>query len=86
VRRLNERKVHTRLLFGGNLLRQPAYRGIDHRVVGTLDGSDYSTEHVFWLGVFPGLQDEHIDYMVGVLRDLVEVSASSGVARSARAT
>lgn len=86
VRRLNERKVHTRLLFGGNLLRQPAYRGIEHRVVGTLAGADYTTEHVFWLGVFPGLQEAHVDYMVEVLRDLVDVSASPGGARSARAS
>lgn len=88
VRRLNERRVHTRLLFGGNLLRQPAYRHIEHRVAGELRGSDYCTDHVFWLGVHPGLHAEHVDYVIDVLRDLVEVSVagSAGAARSAPAT
>lgn len=86
VRQLNERKIHTRLLFGGNLLRQPAYRGIEHRVVGTLTGADYTTEHVFWLGVFPGLHAPHIDYVIEVLHDLVGVSGASGGGRSARAS
>ncbi len=86
VRNLNERKVHTRLLFGGNLLRQPAYRGIEHRVVGTLAGSDYVTDNVFWLGVFPGLHAGHIDYAIDVVRDLVEISRPPGVGRSAQAS
>jgi CDP-6-deoxy-D-xylo-4-hexulose-3-dehydrase len=54
--------VHTRLLFGGNLLRQPYMKGRPHRVVGSLENSDRVTERTFWIGLFPGLKAPHLDY------------------------
>lgn len=77
VRRLNERKIHTRLLFGGNLLRQPAYRDIEHRVVGPLANSDFVMEHVFWVGIYPALGRAHVDYVVESLHELVAADAAS---------
>ena len=71
LRFLNARKIGTRLLFGGNLLRQPAYRAIEKRVVGALPNSDFVTENVFWLGVFPGLTEAMLDYVVDSLVDVV---------------
>lgn len=71
VRGLNDRQIHTRLVFAGNLLRQPAYRGIEHRVVGSLTGADFVMERAFWVGVYPALDARHIDYVAEVLRDLV---------------
>lgn len=68
---LDARKIGTRLLFGGNLLRQPAYADITHRVVGTLDNTDQVAEHCFWLGVFPGLTPEMIDYVGDSVREFV---------------
>ena len=60
---LNQYKIGTRLLFGGNLLRQPYMKGRPHRVVGELTRADIVTERTFWLGVYPGLSREAIAYM-----------------------
>src|SRR5262249_14224543 len=48
IRHLDRRQIGTRLLFGGNLLRQPAYRGVEHRVVGSLENTDFVMDRVFW--------------------------------------
>lgn len=71
VRELEARHIGTRLLFGGNLLRQPAYRGIPHRVVGGLEGADLVMARTFWVGVYPGLLDEHIDFLAMTLSSLL---------------
>ena len=70
VRRLNEKLVDTRLLFGGNLIRQPYMKDRDYRVVGELKSSDTVMNQSFWIGVYPGLTDAHIDYMVDTLHNV----------------
>jgi CDP-6-deoxy-D-xylo-4-hexulose-3-dehydrase len=71
IRFLNSRKIGTRLLFGGNLLRQPAYREIEKRVIGDLPNSDFMTDNVFWIGVYPGLTKAMLDYVVEGLKSVV---------------
>ena len=78
VRHLDDRKIHTRLLFGGNLLRQPAYRHIEHRVVGDLTNADYVMDNVFWLGVYPGLGEPQIDFVIETLREAAELGLRRG--------
>jgi CDP-6-deoxy-D-xylo-4-hexulose-3-dehydrase len=63
VRFLESRNIATRLLFGGNLLRQPAYRDIKRRVVGDLRNTDFVMNNVFWIGLYPGITQAMIDYM-----------------------
>jgi CDP-6-deoxy-D-xylo-4-hexulose-3-dehydrase len=69
---LEARKISTRQLFGGNLTRQPAYSEVDYRKVGELPNSDFVMDQVFWIGVYPGLSDAQLDYMVAVVRDTFE--------------
>jgi len=70
VRHLEERKIATRLLFGGNLVRQPAYRDAPHRVSAPLANSDFVMNHVFWIGVYPGLTPPMIDYVIETMHAL----------------
>jgi CDP-6-deoxy-D-xylo-4-hexulose-3-dehydrase len=66
---LEERKIATRLLFGGNLIRQPAYQGLPYRVAGSLANSDLVMNNSFWIGVYPGLNSTHLDYVLSVFSD-----------------
>ena len=70
VRRLEAHKIGTRLLFGGNLIHQPAYHGRNYRVVGDLKNADEVMGRVFWIGVYPGLSAAMLDYVCDVLTQL----------------
>ncbi len=71
---LNERRIGTRLVFAGNLVRQPAYRDVPYRQVGALPNADIIMNDVFWVGTYPGLDDEQIDHIVHSMREIGEAA------------
>jgi CDP-4-dehydro-6-deoxyglucose reductase, E1 len=75
VQELNEKKIGTRLLFGGNLLRQPAFMGTPRRVISDLVYTDRVMNDTFWIGVWPGLSLEMLDYMILSIRDSLGITS-----------
>ena len=71
VQALNEKKIATRLLFGGNLLRQPAFAGTSRRVHGELINTDIVMNDTFWIGVWPGLTIPMLDYMIESIHEIL---------------
>jgi CDP-6-deoxy-D-xylo-4-hexulose-3-dehydrase len=63
INQLEKRRIATRLLFGGNLLRQPAYVGIRRRTAGGLKNTDFVMNQLFWIGLFPGISGAMIQYI-----------------------
>ncbi len=72
VAHLEEKKVGTRLMFAGNLVRQPAYRGVDYRVVGELKNTDEVMKRTFWIGVHPQIDSSKSAYMLETLEQCVK--------------
>ena len=68
VHALESHKIATRLLFAGNLMRQPAYEGCTFRAIGDLKNTDFAMNNVFWIGVYPGLTKEMLDYVAETIR------------------
>jgi len=77
TRHLEDCKIATRLLFGGNLVRQPAYRDRQFRVAGTLANTDFVMDNVFWIGVYPGVS-RVIEYMIESLHSLASLAVRAG--------
>jgi CDP-6-deoxy-D-xylo-4-hexulose-3-dehydrase len=71
LRFLDARKIGTRLMFAGNLLRQPAYRDVDFRVVGELTNTDIVMRRSFWVGVYPGLTEEMLAFTAESISEFV---------------
>jgi CDP-6-deoxy-D-xylo-4-hexulose-3-dehydrase len=71
LRFLDSRKIGTRLLFAGNILKQPAYKDIDFRVVGDLTNTDIVMRRSFWVGVYPGLTKPMLDYVIESISDFM---------------
>lgn len=76
VKYVEEKGIQTRMLFAGNLTKHPCFdemrrSGKGYRIAGTLDNTDKIMRDTFWVGVYPGMTDEMIDYMAGVIIDAV---------------
>ncbi len=75
---LEAHKIGTRLIFAGNLTRQPAYEGWEYRVVGEMTNTDFVMNQSFWVGTFPGLTHEMLDYIAQVMTEFVS-NAKAGL-------
>ena len=64
VKYLEDHKIATRVLFGGNLIKQPAYANTNYRVSNNLKNTDNVMSNLFWIGVYPGLTDQMLDYII----------------------
>ena len=72
LRFLDSRKIGTRLLFAGNLTRQPAYKNVDWRIVGDLTNTDIVMKRTFWVGTYPGLTPVMLDYVIASISEFME--------------
>ena len=76
VRYIEAQNVQTRMLFSGNLIKHPCFKPLwgtnDYRVIGDLKNTDYIMENTFWVGVYPGMTDTMLDYMIKVITDAVK--------------
>ena len=66
---LEQRKVGTRLLFAGNLAKQPYFKGRKYRIHGELTNTDLAMQRALWVGVYPGLQPAMLDYVIESFHD-----------------
>lgn len=73
---LEANKIGTRLLFGGNLTKQPAYKNTEYRILNTLANTDKVMNDSFWIGIWPGLDDSHLSYMAAKLHEFCKKSNS----------
>ena len=64
IKYLNANKIGTRLLFSGNLVKQPYMKNVNFKVHGDLKNTDLVMENTFWIGLFPGLSERHLEYSV----------------------
>jgi len=71
LRFLDSRKIGTRLLFAGNITKQPAYKNVDFRIVGDLKNTDIVMTRSFWVGVYPGLTKPMLDYIIESISDFM---------------
>ncbi len=72
VNYLEKNKIATRMLFGGNLTKQPAYQGIKFKVVGGLQNSDLIMNNLFWIGVYPGITKKHIEFINNIFDEMIK--------------
>jgi CDP-4-dehydro-6-deoxyglucose reductase, E1 len=86
IRVLEANKIGTRLLFGGNLIRQPAYKHSEYRVIGELRNTDFVMNNVFWVGVFPGLTPPMLEFVARVITDFIAKSKDRSLEKQSTLT
>ena len=71
---LDENKIGTRLLFGGNLLKQPYMKNQHYKIIGDLKNSDVVVNNTFWIGVYPGLGNEELSYVLEIFHKFLKIN------------
>lgn len=74
LRFMDQHKIGTRLLFAGNLTRQPYFKDVEYRVVGDLTNTDFIMNYTLWIGVYPGLTKAHLDFVIEKFEEFFGVS------------
>lgn len=72
VRYLEDNKIATRMVFAGNIIRHPGFENVDYRTFGGLKNTDYIMNNTFFIGVYPGINEEQIDYMLGIFKEFFD--------------
>jgi CDP-6-deoxy-D-xylo-4-hexulose-3-dehydrase len=73
IKHLNDSKIGTRLLFSGNLTKQPYMKNVNFKVPGELKNTDFVMENTFWIGLYPGLSKEQLQYSVLKIKDFFKL-------------
>lgn len=79
VKYLESKAIETRMLFGGNILNQPAYKNINYRSIGELKNSKQVLTSTFFIGVYPGITNEMMDYMINTINEFFKNKAAIGI-------
>lgn len=69
---LEQKKIGTRLLFSGNITKQPYMKNYKYKILESLKNSDFIMNNSFWIGVYPGLKEKHLNYVVEQFKNYLE--------------
>jgi CDP-6-deoxy-D-xylo-4-hexulose-3-dehydrase len=69
---LDTKKIGTRLVFAGNILKQPAYKNVKFRVIGNMKNTDHIMHNAFWIGVYPGLTKDMLDFVIECIAEYLD--------------
>jgi len=72
IKFLDQRKIGTRLLFAGNLIRQPYFEYVQYRTASNLNNTDLTMNNTFWVGIYPGLNEQHLNYVAQTFYEFFE--------------
>ena len=73
VQHLNNKKIGTRLLFSGNLVKQPYMKNVIFKIHRDLKITDFVMENTFWIGLYPGLTEKHLEYSVSEIKNFFKL-------------
>ncbi len=71
IQYLEKNKIATRMLFGGSLIRQPAYKDLNCRIIGGLENSEVVMNQAFWIGIYPGLTKRMLEYVIDMIGNFI---------------